>query len=157
MCSVNQHQFRRRHMCGKFSQIHPVHSHLYVTKNDLSWLNNLFMVRTQLISMSSYAKNKLQMCSVIQHHSRRRQMWGKFSQIHPIHLLFFCYKKWLVLFEQSVHGRFQLISMSSFAKNKLQMCSVTQQQCRHRQMCGKYSQIFPVLSFHLLQKMTSLD
>ena len=33
----------------------------------LCWLNNLFMARFQLISMSSYAKNKLQMCSVTQH------------------------------------------------------------------------------------------
>ena len=48
--------------CGKYSQIHPVHSHLSVTKNDLSRLNNLFMVGFKLIRMLSYAKNKLQMC-----------------------------------------------------------------------------------------------
>ena len=47
--------------CGKYSQIHPVHSLLSVTKNDLSRLNNLFMVRFQLVSMLSYAKNKQQM------------------------------------------------------------------------------------------------
>ena len=40
----------------KFTQY--THS-LSVTKNDLSWLNNLVMVRFQLIRMSSYAKNKL--------------------------------------------------------------------------------------------------
>ena len=52
---------------------------------------------------------------------------GKFSQIHPIHSLFVCYyKKWPVLTEQSIHGKFQLISMSSYAKNKQQMCRVTQ-------------------------------
>ena len=45
---------------------------LSVTKNDLSGLNNLFTVRFQLIRMSSYAKNKLQMCSVTQHQCRRR-------------------------------------------------------------------------------------
>ena len=48
--------------CGKFSQIRLEHSHLSVTKNDLSRLNNLFMVSFQLIRMSSYAKNKQQMC-----------------------------------------------------------------------------------------------
>ena len=37
--------------------------------------------------MSSYAKNKLQMCSVTQHQCRRRQMCGKCSQIHPVHSL----------------------------------------------------------------------
>ena len=47
---------------GKFSQIHLDHSHLSVTKNDLFRLNNLFMVSFQLIRMSSYAKNKQQMC-----------------------------------------------------------------------------------------------
>ena len=88
---------------------------LSVTKNDLSWLNNLFTVRFQLIRMSSYAKNKLQMCSVTQHQCRRRQMWGKFSQIHPEHSLFFCYKKWLVLTEQSIHGKV-FIRMSSWVR-----------------------------------------
>ena len=42
--------------CGKFSQIHPEHSLLFITKNDFSRLNNLFMVSFQHISMSSYAK-----------------------------------------------------------------------------------------------------
>ena len=78
---------------------------LSVTKNDLSWLNNLFMARFQLIRMSSYAKNKLQMCSVTQHQCRRRQMCGKCSQIHPVHSLFVRYKKRLVLIEQSIHGK----------------------------------------------------
>ena len=49
MCSVTQHQCRRRQMCGKCSQIHIFTHILSVTKNDLSWLNNLFMARFQLI------------------------------------------------------------------------------------------------------------
>ena len=61
---------------------------LSVTKNDLSWLNNLFMARFQLIKMSSHAKKKLQMCSVTQHQCRWRQMCGKCSQIHLVHSLF---------------------------------------------------------------------
>ena len=44
-------------------------------------VDNLFMVIFQLIRMSSYAKNKLQLCSVTQHQCRRRQMSAKFSLI----------------------------------------------------------------------------
>ena len=42
--------------------------------------------------------------------------------------------------------RFVLNRMSTSVKNKLQMCSVTQHQCRWRQMCGKCSQIHQVHS-----------
>ena len=38
-------------------------------------------------------------------------------------------------------ARFQLNRMSTCVKNKLQMCSVTQHQCRLCQMCGKCSHI----------------
>ena len=77
---------------------------LAVTKNDLSWLNNVFMARFQLISMYSHAKNKLQKCSVTQHQCRRRQMCGKCSHINSLHSLLDCYKKKLVITEQSIHG-----------------------------------------------------
>ena len=41
-------------------KIHPVHSiFICYKKNDLSWLNNLFTARYQLIGISSYVKNKL--------------------------------------------------------------------------------------------------
>ena len=106
MCSVTQHQCRRRQMCGKCSHINSQYTHFWtVTKNDLSSLNNQFMAKFQLIRMSCYAKNKLQMCSVTQHQCRRRQMCGKCSQIHPVHSLFVRYKKRLVLIEQSIHGK----------------------------------------------------
>ena len=61
------------------------------------------MVRFQLIRMTTYAKNKQQMCSVNQHQFRRRQRCGKFSQIHPVHSLFVSYKKLFVLTEQSIN------------------------------------------------------
>ena len=64
-----------------------------VTKNDLSSLNNLFMARFLLNTMSSYVKSKLQMCSVTEHLCRRREMCGSFSQINPLHSLFVCCKK----------------------------------------------------------------
>ena len=120
--------------------IHYTHFWTVTKKTCLHW-TIYFMARFQLISMSSYAKNKLQMCSVTQHQCRRRQMCGKCSQIHPVHSLFVRYKKRLVLIEQSIHGKVSTHSMSSYAKNKLQMCSVTQHQCRRRQMCGKCSHI----------------
>ena len=63
------------------------------------------MAKFLLNIMSSYAKNKLQMCSVTQHQCRRRQMCGNCSQIHPVHSLFVRYKKRLVLIEQSMYGK----------------------------------------------------
>ena len=147
MCSVTQHQCRRRKIWGKFSKIHSEHTFCMLQKNDFSWLNNLFMAMFQLIRMSSYAKNKLQMCSVSQHKCRRREMRVKVSQTHPVHSLFVCYKKndlsWLTNHFMVI---FQLIRLSSYAKNKLKMSSVNHHQCRHRQMWGKLSQIHPVHS-----------
>ena len=43
----------------KFHKYTQYSHYLSVIKNDLSWLNNLFMVRFQLKRMPSYAKNKL--------------------------------------------------------------------------------------------------
>ena len=112
---------------------------LCVTKNDLSWLNNLFMERFLLNKMSTYVKNKLQMCSVTQHLCRCLQIFGKCSQIQRVHSLIPVTKNDLSWLNNLFMARFQLIRMSSYAKYKLQMCSVTQHQCRHRQMCGKCS------------------
>ena len=73
-------------------------------------------------------KNKPQMCWVTQHQCIRCQICGKCSHINSLHSLLDCYKKWLVIIEQSIHGKgSNFIRMSSYAKNKLQMCSVTQQ------------------------------
>ena len=47
---------------------------------------------------------------------------------------------------------FQLIRMSSYAKNKLLMSSVNQHQCRWHQICGKYSQIHPAHSLFVRNK-----
>ena len=141
--------------CGKYSQIHPVHSLLSITKNDLSWLNNPFMASFQLISMSSYAKNKQQMCRVTQHQCNVTKC-GKYSQIHPVHWLFVYYKKKLSWLNNLFMVMFQFIRMSSYAKNKLQMCWVIEHQCRSRQMWKIFSNSPSTLTFCLLQKMTSL-
>ena len=113
---------------------------LSVTKNDLSWLNNLFMERFLLSRMSTSVKNKLRMCWVTQHQCR---VWKMFT-ISPSTLTFCPYLSWL---NNLFMAKVQLTRMSSYAKNKLQMRSVTQNQCRRCQMCGKCSQIHPV---HLL-------
>ena len=115
-------------------------THFFCYKNDLSWLNNLFTVRFQLIRMSSYAKKKLQMCSVTQHQCRRREMLEKFSQIHPEYSLLPATKNYLTWLNNLFTVRLQLIRMSSYAKNKLQMCSVSQHQCKRHQMCGNFTQ-----------------
>ena len=63
------------------------------------------MVNFQLISMSSYAK-KNNRCVESFNISVEVANCGKYSQIHPVHLLFVFYKKkWLVLPEQSIHGK----------------------------------------------------
>ena len=54
--------------------------YLSVTKKWLSWTNNLFMARFQLIRMSSYATYKLQICSVTRHQCRCSQMCEKFHR-----------------------------------------------------------------------------
>ena len=64
---------------------------LFVTKNDLSWLNNLFMARLQLNRMSSFAKNKH--TEVFQSLNIRvdvAKSAENFSQIHTVHSLFVC-------------------------------------------------------------------
>ena len=69
------------------------------------FLSDLFMARFQLTIMSTYDKNILKMCSVTQHRCRRRQMCARLSQIRPVHSLFVCNIKLLVLTEQSIHGK----------------------------------------------------
>ena len=142
-CVENVHKF------NKFTHF------LSVTKNDFSWLNNLFMERFLLNRMSTSVKNKLQMCWVTQHQCRRCQMCGKCSQINSLHSLWTVTKNDLSSLNNLFMAKFQLIRMSSYAKNKLQMCSVTQNQCRHRQMCWKCLQIHPVHS--LFAKTTCPD
>ena len=153
MCLFTQHQCRRRQIWAKLSQIHPVHS-LYICYRKWHVLaENLFMVMFQLMRMFSYAKNKLQMCSVNQHLCRRRQMWANLSQTQT-------HKKWVYTHFLSVSENdlslfivmFQLMRMSSYAKNKPQMCSVTQHECRRRKMWGNFSQIHPVHSHFVCYK-----
>ena len=91
--------------CGENFHKFTQYTHfLSVTKNDLSLMDNLFMVMFQLMMMSSYAKNKLQLCSVTQHQCRCCQMRGRFSLIHTVHSLLSVKKKRLVLTEPSIHG-----------------------------------------------------
>ena len=127
---------------------------LSATKNDLSPLNNLFMARIEHIIMSSYAKKKLQLCSVTQYQCRRRQMGEKFHKFTQYTHFLFVTKYFLSRMNNLFMVRFQLISMSSYAKNKLEMCSVTQHQCK--QMCENIHKFTQYNPFCMLQKMTCL-
>ena len=143
MCSVTQHQCRRRQMFGKCSQIHQVHSLFVLTCSDwtiYSWqcFNSLgcpLMLRTNYRCVQSLNISvDVTKC------------------VENIHTLIHYPHFWTVTkndlssLNNLLMARIQLIRMSSNAKNKLQMCSVTQHLCRGRQMCGKCSQIHPVHS-----------
>ena len=105
-CGEIFHKFTR---CAHF---------LSVTKIDLSWVNNPFIVMFQLHSMSSYAKSKLQLCSVSQRQCRRRQMWGKFHKFCQYTHFLSVTKSDLSWLNNLFMVNFQLIRMSSSAKNK---------------------------------------
>ena len=124
MCLFTQHQCRRRQIWAKLSQIHCTLTFYLLQK--MTWLKNIFMVMSQLMRMFSYAKNKLQMCSFTQHQCRRRQMCGNFSQIHLVHYILYVTKNDLSWLNNLFTVIFQLIRMSSYAKNKLPTSSVTQ-------------------------------
>ena len=81
------------------------------------------MVMFQLIGMSSYAKNKLQLCSVNQHLSPKV---GKLFIDSPSTIKLCLLKNDLSSLNNLFMEMFQLIRISSYAKNKLHLCSVTQ-------------------------------
>ena len=127
---------------------------LSVTKNDLSYLNNLFMARFQLISMFLLCyKHTTDVFSHSTSVLTSPNVWKMFTN-SPSSLTFYPLQKTTCRDRNNLFvAGIQLISMSSYAKNKLQICSVTQHQCRWRQMCGKCSQIQPsTLTFCPLQK-----
>ena len=136
----------------KFNKFNQYTHFLSVTKNDFSWVNYLLMAKFQLTRMSAFGKNKLKMCSVTQHRCRRRQMCEKCSQIHQSTHFVSVTKNYLSWQNNQFMVRFYLIRMSSYAKNKLLMCSVTQHQCRRHQMCGNVLQSQPVHSLFVFNK-----
>ena len=81
MCWVTKHQHVAS-MSWNTSMNRLFTQTCHFSKKDKKWLsclNNLFMVSFQLIRMSSYAKNKQQMCWVTQHQCRSRQIWKIFT------------------------------------------------------------------------------
>ena len=89
---------------------------LSVAKYYLCWLNNLFMARFQLIRMSSYAKNKVQMCSVSVDVAKCVENVYKFTQF--THFLSVT-KKDLSWLNNLFMAKFQLNRMSTYVKNIL--------------------------------------
>ena len=118
--------------CGKCSQIHVEHSQLSVTKNGLSWLNNPFMasfnslVCPRMLRTNNRCVESLNI-SVMSPNVENIHKFTQYTDYMSIT------KKKLSLQNNLFMVMFQLIRMSSYAKNKLQMCWVTEHQCRSRQ------------------------
>ena len=109
------------------------------------------MVSFQFISMSSYAKNRQQMCCVTQHQCRSRQIWKIFTN-SPRALTFVCYKK-------SDSSRLNNIFIVSFNTLGCLLMLRTNNRCVESlnisvevAKCGKYSQIHPVHSLFVCYK-----
>ena len=133
MCSVTQHQCRRRQMYGKCSQIHPVHSLLSVTKKTTcpnwtiySWQGFNSLVCPLMLKTNYRCVQSLNISVDV-----AKCVENFHTLIHYTHF-WTVTKKDLSSLNNLLMAKFQLISMSSYAKNKLQMCSVTQHQCRRR-------------------------
>ena len=153
MCWATQRQCRSRQMWKIFSNsTSTLNFYLFQKMTCLDWTIHSWQ-DFQLITMSSYAKNKQQMCRVTQHQCNVAKC-GKYSQIHPVHWLFVYYKKKLSWLNNLFMVMFQLIRMSSYAKNKPQMCWVTEHQCRSRQMRKILTNSSSILTFCLLLKMS---
>ena len=119
--------------------------YLSVIQNDLSWLNNLFMVNFQLISMSTYAKNKLQMCCVTQHQSRSLQIWKILTNTPSTFT--FCLLQKMTSLVWTIHS---WQGFNSFVCPLMQRTNNRSVESHNISVdvakCGKYSQIHPVHS-----------
>ena len=102
--------------CGKYSQIHPVHSLLSITKNDLSWLNNPFMASfNSLVCPPMLRTNNRCVESLnISVMSPYVENIHKFTQYTD----YLSVTKKLSWLNNLFMVMFQLIKMSSYAKNK---------------------------------------
>ena len=143
MCWFTQHQCICCQICGKCSHINSLHSLWTVTKNDLSSLNNLSSnsLGCRLILKTNY--RCVQSLNISVDVAKCVGNVHKFNQF--THFLSFP-KNDLSLLNNLFMERFLLNRMSTSVENKLQMCWVTQHQCRRRKMIGKCSQIHPVHS-----------
>ena len=150
---VTQHQCWGRQMCEKFHKFNQYTHFLFVTRNDLSWLNYPLwqgfnslgcplMLRTNYTCILSL--------NISVNVAKCVENFQKFTQY--FHFLSVT-KKDLSCLINLFMARFELNSVSSYAKNKLQMCSVSQHQCKHCQMCGKFSQVHLLF---VLQKLLVL-
>ena len=138
MCSVTQHQCRRRQMWGKFHKFTQLTHSLSVTKNDLSWLNNLFMVcftPRECPLMLKTNHRCVQSPNISVDVANCRVIFDKFTLYTHFQSVTKNDLSWL---NNPFMARFQLVGISYYAKKKQQMCSETQRQCRRRQMWGKF-------------------
>ena len=105
-------------------------------------LNNLFVESFQL--MSSYAKNKQQMCWVTQHQCRSRQMWKIFTNSPSTLTFCLLQKNDFVLPEQSIHGKCFNSLGCPLMRRTNNRCVESLNISVEVAKCGKYSQIHPV-------------
>ena len=117
--------------CGKYSQIHPVHSLLSNTKMTVVTKQSIH------VKLSSYeSKNKLPWCVESLNISEwvakceNFHIWSIHLMLSTLHSLS-VNKNDLCWLNNPFNG-FQHIRMSSYAKYKQQICWVTQHQCRSR-------------------------
>ena len=141
--------------CGKYSQIHPVHSLFvcYKKMTSLVWTIYSWQAFNSLVCPLTLRTNNRCVESInISVMSPNVEAIHKFIQYTDYLSIT---KKKLSLLNNLFMVTFQLIMMSTYAKNKLQMCWVTEHQCRSRQMWKIFTNSHCTLSFCLLLKMSS--
>ena len=155
MCWVNQRQCRSRQMWKIFTNSPSTLTFLSITKNDLAWLNNPFMAsfNSLVCPLMLRTNNRCVESLNISVMSPNVENIHKFTQYTDNLCIT---KKKLSWLNNLFMVIFQLIRTSSYAKNKLQMCWVTEHQCRSRQMWKIFTNSPSTLTSCLLQKMTSL-
>ena len=156
MCWVNEHQCRSLQNVENIHKFTHYTHFLSITKNDLSWLNNLFMVSFQLIKISSYAKYKQQMCWVTQYHCRSRRMWNIFTNSPST--LTFCLLQKMTTLAWTIYSWLAFNSLGCPLSQRINYrCVESLDISVEVAKCGKFSHIHPVHSlFVLLQKITSV-
>ena len=155
MCWVTQLQCRSRQMWKIFTNSPSTLTFYLLQKNDMSWLNNPFMAsfNSLVCPLMLRTNNRCVESLNISVMSPNVENIHKFTQYTDYLSITKKKMSWL---NNLFMVMFQLIRMSSFAKNKLQMCWVTEHQCRSRQMWKIFTNSPNTLTFCLLQKMTSL-
>ena len=155
MCWVTQRQCRSRQMWKIFTNSPSTLTFYLLQKKNLSWLNNRFMAsfNSLVCPLILRTNNRCVESLNISVMSPNVENIQKFTQYTDN---FVNYKKKLSSLNNLFMVMFQLIRMSSYVKNKQQMCWVIQHQCRSRQVWKIFTNLPSTPTFCLLERMTSL-